>query len=184
MTYYYYGTSGSNYFNYNGYDNLNAQGYGGNDTIWGNIYNDTISGGSGNDYLYGYSGNDRLYGGTGNDLLNGGSGNDYLDGFGSYAYNAFEYDTLTGGTGTDTFVLGDSGGRGYLGSGYATITDYNSANDYVQLKGNASWYSIGYANYAGGSALDTLIKTSGGDVVGVLQDTTSFALTSYYATFV
>ncbi|MEH1911183.1 MAG: hypothetical protein V7L05_05820 [Nostoc sp.] len=69
----------------------------------------------GNDILYGgsnptYSGNDSLYGGSGDDLLYGGAGNDRLDG---YSTSGTEYDTLVGGDGSDTFVLGGSWGVSY-----------------------------------------------------------------------
>lgn len=166
----YYGNSASNYYNYMGSESLTAYGYGGNDTLLGNTNNDS------------------LYGGTGNDRLSGWSGNDYLDGFGSYAFNSGEYDTLTGGSGSDTFVLGDRGGRGYLGNGYATITDYNSASDYIQLTRGFSYTferTGSSNNFSGNSTSDLLIRTSGGDILGVLQDYTgNFALTSYYCKFV
>lgn len=167
MTYYYWGTSGSDYFDYTGYDNLYARGYGGNDTIWGNTNNDTIYGDGGNDALYGWSGNDTLQGSN------------------SYANNSFEYDTLTGGTGYDTFVLGTSFGNFYQGSGYATITDYNGQHDYIQLKGGASSYYLSYASFGvGSSALDTGIYQNNGDLIGIVQDNTSISLTSFYFSFV
>ncbi|MBO1047215.1 MAG: calcium-binding protein [Dolichospermum sp. DEX182a] len=221
MTYYYYGTSASNYYNYMGSDSLYADGYGGNDTIWGNTNNDTIWGNtgndilygwSGNDYLYGESGNDSLYGGTGNDLLNGGDGNDLLNGedgtdtlyggFGtdtlygglgndtlygssSTTYNSNEYDVLNGGGGYDRFILGTSGGNYYQGNGYATIQDYNGAYDYIQVRGSASsFYLSKTSNFGGSSALDTAIYQNNGDLLAIVQDTTSIQLTSYYFTFV
>jgi Ca2+-binding RTX toxin-like protein len=185
MTYYYWGTSGSNYFNYRGSDNLYASAYGGNDTIWGNTNNDTIYGDGGNDQLYGWTGNDALYGGTGNDYLFGGDGNDTLQGSSSYAYNSFEFDTLNGGSGYDRFILGTSAGNFYQGSGYATIQDYNRLYDYIQLKGSASSYYLSKTSFGvGSSALDTGIYQNNGDLIGIVQDNTSIALTSYYFSFV
>ncbi|MFM6009077.1 MAG: calcium-binding protein [Dolichospermum sp.] len=207
-TYYYYGTSFANYYNYTGTLRLYAYGYGGNDTIWGSTNNDWIDGGSGNDALYGWSGNDTLWGGddsdyldggtgndnlygeSGNDTLLGGSGNDYLSGgFGndrltgstSLTFDSFEYDTLAGGPEWDTFVLGTSAGNYYRGNGYALITDYSGENDYIQIR-NIS-LSLRRENWAGGSALDTAIY-QGTDLIGVVQDNTSIQLTNYYFNFV
>lgn len=206
----YYGTNSADYYSYTGSEQLYAYGYGGNDTIWGNTNNDYIDGGDGNDYLYGWSGNDTLWGWNGNDYLDGGTGNDYLGGESgndtllggsgndylsggigddrltgstSRTYNSLEYDTLAGGSGWDIFVLGESAGNYYQGGGYAIITDYNGANDYIQIK-NTGTLSLSYANLGfGSSALDTAIYQSG-DLIGVVQDNTSIALTSYYFQFV
>ncbi len=207
-TFYYSGTSLGNYYDYRGTLRLRAYGYGGNDTIWGNTNNDYIDGGDGNDSLYGWSGNDTLWGGSGNDYLSGGDGldnlygewgndtlwggsgsdylsggdgNDRLTGSSSRTHNGYEYDTLVGGAGNDTFVLGESAGNYYQGSGYAVITDYNGAHDYIQVKSGSIHLRRG--NWAGGSALDTAIY-QGSDLIGVVQDNTSVQLTSYYFTFV
>ncbi|WP_430013968.1 calcium-binding protein [Microcystis ichthyoblabe FBCC-A1114] len=179
----YYGTNLADYYNYTGSQQLYAYGYGGNDTIWGNTNNDYIDGGNDNDRLYGWSGNDTLLGGFGNDSLSGGIGNDRLTGSTSRAFNSLEYDTLVGGSGLDIFVLGESAGNYYQGGGYALITDYNGANDYIRIK-NTRTLSLSYANWGvGGSALDTAIYQSG-DLIGVVQDNISIALTSYYFQFV
>ncbi len=206
----YYGTNLADYYNYTGSQQLYAYGYGGNDTIWGNTNNDYIDGGNDNDRLYGWSGNDTLWGRNGNDYLDGGTGNDYLGGESgndtllggsgndflsggigndrltgstSRAFNSLEYDTLVGGSGLDIFVLGESAGNYYQGGGYALITDYNGAYDYIQIK-NTRTLSLSYANLGfGSSALDTAIYQSG-DLIGVVQDNISIALTSYYFQFV
>jgi len=209
----YYGTNFANSYNYTGSEQLYAYGYGGNDTIWGNTNNDYIDGGDGNDSLYGWSGNDTLWGGNGNDFLDdwaggtgndylygesgndtllGGSGSDYLSGGGDHdrltgstsrSFNSNEYDTLVGGSGWDVFVLGESAGNYYQGTGHAIITDYNGANDYIQIKNTGS-LRLSWENWAGTSALlDTAIY-QGGDLIGVVQDNTSIALTSYYFQFV
>ncbi|HAA27129.1 MAG TPA: calcium-binding protein, partial [Cyanobacteria bacterium UBA8553] len=215
MTYYYYGNSYNNTYNYTGYDSLYALGYGGNDYLSGNSYysyndtlygdngndtlygyggsdylyggkgrdylyggdgNDYIDGGSGKDYLYGGDGSDTLKGGAGNDYVSGGAGNDYIYGYGgnSYGYrNQAEYDTLSGGTGSDTFVLGDSSRVYYQGQGYALINDWDYSADYIQARGSSSQYTLQYTNYGvGTSAQDTVIYY-GSDVVGVIQDSTN-----------
>ncbi|MGD1806664.1 calcium-binding protein [Dapis sp. BLCC M126] len=98
--------------------------YGGSDhdTMYGNDNEDYMHGGYGNDSLFGNNHNDTLNGGQGgadylnggwlNDLLIGGNGNDTLDG-------GKDSDTMTGGTGADTFILSNS-------TGTDTITDFDS----------------------------------------------------------
>jgi Ca2+-binding RTX toxin-like protein len=98
----------------------------GDDIITGTSGNDTLTGLAANDKLYGQDGNDTLYGEAGNDYLNGGAGNDYLDGYASF--NSPDFDTLEGGAGADTFVLGNTRqGMFYLGNGQATILTTTSA---------------------------------------------------------
>lgn len=113
----------------------------GDDIITGTSANERLTGLGGNDKLYGQGGNDTLYGEAGNDFLDGGDGNDYLDGYASSRNQ--EYDTLTGGNGADTFVLGNAiQPVFYQGAGYAIITDYSPKDDYIQLKGTASNYKL------------------------------------------
>ena len=69
--------------------------------------NDQITGSSGDDQLIGGSGNDTLSGGSGNDVLTGGSGNDYF---------VYSLDPLAP-------------------VGIDTITDFNSAEDVIDLVG-------------------------------------------------
>lgn len=130
--------------------------------------NDTLNGRSTNDTLIGNAGNDTLYGEAGNDYLNGGPANDYLDGYASF--NSPDFDTLEGGTGADTFVLGNrSQGMFYQGNGQATIADYNFRDDYIQLRGNASQYRLTRQGN------DTLIQTTGGDTLGVVKNVTDLS---------
>ncbi|MFQ4138723.1 calcium-binding protein [Nodosilinea sp. PGN35] len=136
----------------------------------GNGGNDVLFGGAGNDLLFGGSGNDILLGGSGSDTLIGGSGNDFLNGYG---FTLGEFDVLTGGSGADVFVLGDANGPYYLGSGYATITDFNFLEgDKIQVTGSASNYSLSFQDFSGGLSADTLIFF-GNDLIGVVQDTTN-----------
>ena len=199
------GYFGNDSYDHYGSDSLTAYGYGGDDFFWGNTANDSLYGDDGNDILKGYDGNDYLSGGYGNDSLEGeygndtllggddndtllggygddtlygDSGNNYLNGFGG-GYSV-EIDTLTGGSGADTFAIGDSTGVGYLGGydyltntdgSYALITDFSAADDLIQAYAGAS-YSLGYGDWSGGYALDTAIYT-GGDLLAVVQDTTN-----------
>lgn len=169
----------------NGNDEL--AGGQGEDSLDGGNGNDTLNGGDGNDTLSGGNGKDLLTGGEGSDILVGGRGNDTLLGFSSTSTVA-EYDTLTGGTGADTFVLGESKWGigpapnaivGYLGDGYATITDFSSAQgDKIQIAGNITDYSLDQTlNLSGGIALDTAIYYKG-DLIGVVQDTTAIDLSA------
>ncbi|HEY9835969.1 MAG TPA: calcium-binding protein [Vampirovibrionales bacterium] len=190
-----YGYEGNDYIDGNGGNdwidawtgNDTVYGGGGSDTVLGYDGNDYINGQDGNDYLNGEAGNDTIYGGgdgnfgwsPGHDTLLGGSGSDNLYGEGGndflngYGYTSYEYDVLNGGSGADTFVLGDSWQAFYQGAGYATITDFSyQQGDKIQLFGDSSLYSLGYANWEGTSATDTLIYY-GSDVIGVVQDNTS-----------
>lgn len=154
-----------------------------NDQLWGGSGDDDLNGGNGNDSLYGQQGNDFLSGDVGNDYLYGGTGDDYLfggdgiDRLDGYAASGMEYDTLIGGAQRDDFILGGSWGVSYQGLGYATITDWDASSDYIEVLGEASSqsydgisYSLGYDNWEGTSATDTLIYY-GTDVIAVVQDT-------------
>lgn len=161
-----YGDDGNNVLEGRlGSDSLYGQG--GNDSIYGAWGNDYLAGGSGEDVLHGDEGNDLLYGELGSDSLNGGSGNDSLDGYRGSESAPFasrvQFDSLTGGTEADTFILGRlsplSSGYGfthqpivyYIGEGHATITDFNRtegdkiqvANDFGLLQYSFEFYGSG-----------------------------------------
>lgn len=79
--------------------NDTAEGFGGNDTLYGMAGHDLVKGGTGDDRLFGGAGNDTLLGGSGTDVLEGGAGNDRLvAGLGA--------DTLYGGDGDDALIDG------------------------------------------------------------------------------
>ncbi len=170
-------------YGYGGNDWLNGRG--GNDNLFGHSGNDTLKGGTGDDNLNGGWGNDDLFGGTGDDDLIGSYGNDYLSG-GVGTSGQSGYDELTGGTGADTFALGNSFGIHYLGLGYATITDFNSAEgDTIELLEdifNIGDYSLGSGNWGGDNTLDTTIYSSG-NLIGVVLDNPNLSLASDF-TFV
>ncbi|MBD2269943.1 hypothetical protein H6F62_14560 [Anabaena sp. FACHB-1391] len=103
------------------------------------------------DHLRGYSGDDTLIGGEGNDNIAGGDGSDTIipvnpnvakPGLGTV-------DTVTGGTGEDTFILGDVTWIGYDDynrttagtSDYLIIKDFNPLEDIIQLLGSSSDYT-------------------------------------------
>jgi Ca2+-binding RTX toxin-like protein len=156
----------------------------GNDSLFGGDGNDYLLGGSDNDTLYGQNGNDTLLGMDGKDYLSGGDGDDRLDGYGRGLTHGVQIDTLSGGAGSDTFVLGGSWGVSYPGYvyGYAIITDFNGLFDWIELAGspithsyNGSYYSLEYANEAGTTAMDTLLYYHNNDdftPIAIIVDTT------------
>ncbi|MEB3357750.1 MAG: lectin-like protein [Synechococcales bacterium] len=116
----------------------------------------------------------------GNDILDGGAGNDRLLGTDATKLGAGEQDTLTGGKGVDTFVLGVSNLPFYATGGnsdFARITDFNAAEDIVQLGGSISQYS------QQGSGADTLLSYKG-DLIAVFENTSSLNLNTAAFTFV
>jgi Ca2+-binding RTX toxin-like protein len=161
------GLGGNDYLD-GGFNNDVLDGGAGNDTLYGGAGYDYLVGGPGSDRLIGGTLDDALLGGTGNDFLSGGRGNDRLTGYG---FGQNEFDTLTGGIGKDTFVLGDVNSVYHLGNGYATITDFSLVQtDKIQIKGLLKdGYSLGLGNWEGGNVQDTGIFYKG-DLIGVFQD--------------
>jgi hypothetical protein len=161
------GTPGDDTYTYTGTDNFTGKGLAGNDSLVGSLGDDLLRGGAGNDSLIGGDGNDRLVGGIGSDILLGGDGDDILNGFG---YSQ-AIDILTGGSGADTFVLGNHRVY-YRGSGYATITDFDSSqNDKIQLLGDSSQYQLGQLENAA-AGMDTgifYIGNGGNNLIGVVE---------------
>ena len=93
-----------------------------------------------------------LWGTTGNDTITGGGGDDRIAGVpvtGVLPANLGrgQIDTLTGGSGKDTFLLADSRGNFYDDGStrtqgltdYALIKDFNSLDDKLQLRSNSQY---------------------------------------------
>jgi Ca2+-binding RTX toxin-like protein len=139
------------------------------DRIEGNKGDDFLYGETGNDLMDGGKGNDLLVGGFGNDTLLGGKGDDRLCGVGASGVGLVEVDTLKGGNGADTFVLGRTGYAFYRFGGnnnYALITDFQaSEGDVIQVRTGCQAVS---GNLTGGLP-DTLIY-KGSELIGVIQD--------------
>ncbi|ERT08669.1 hypothetical protein M595_1458 [Lyngbya aestuarii BL J] len=124
----------------------------GNDWSNGNQGDDFLEGGEGDDTVYGGKDNDTLIGDRGNDELWGDNGEDIVTGVNPETNNpgVGEIDTLQGGEGADTFVLGDDLQFYYndnttnpgLGD-YALIVDFDAENDTIQLHGNRQDYRLG-----------------------------------------
>ncbi|MBN3908361.1 MAG: pre-peptidase C-terminal domain-containing protein [Nostoc sp. NMS1] len=159
-----------------------------NNTINGRAGNDTLDGNLGNDILNGEDGNDSLQGGPGNDILNGGSGDDILIGTfpGSLLPPGLgETDTLTGGTGADRFILGDAVNIFYddnntANPGFgdlATITNFDSSQDKIELKGALQDYRLQVV----GSNTRIFVDKPGAEpdeIVGILQGRNNVRLDS------
>lgn len=161
-------------------------GFDGNDHIDGGLDDDLLYGGFGDDTLLGNNGNDFLIDDFGSDFLDGGAGDDYLVGFVDPTLfpDTIEIDTLTGGAGADTFVLGYShyslnasvnpvtvSINGYAAGGdsdYALITDFNPAEDLILLSSSAEQHTLGASPV--GSATDTgIFLAENNELVAVLQ---------------
>jgi Ca2+-binding RTX toxin-like protein len=167
-----YGTSGNDYKNYTGPNSLYAEGYEGNDFIWGNTQADNIYGGAGNDMLKGWYGNDNIYGGVGDDYIAGEYGDDYLDGWKGD-------DTMYGGTGNDAmfgwygndYMSGDAGndsvygeyGNDTLIGGFGNDTLYGGeGNDRLNGYGDTVNNDSQFDNLYGGNGADTFILGGSG----------------------
>jgi FG-GAP repeat/RTX calcium-binding nonapeptide repeat (4 copies) len=135
----------------NGADTLD--GGADNDILNGGNQDDVLLGSSGNDALNGDSQNDRLFGGTGNDRLNGGLNNDTLIGVdeSSPSPGLGEKDALTGNSGADLFVLGNTATVFYDDNGItvadgnvsrAVVQDLDVGIDRIQLHGSAADYVL------------------------------------------
>jgi Ca2+-binding RTX toxin-like protein len=145
----------------------NANGNNLNNLMEGNELNNTLAGGAGDDFLLGKDGSDNLI---------GGDGNDRLDGFGFLPTDT-EFDTLTGGGGTDTFVLDSFGTLHYKGNGNTIITDFRKLEgDLIRLPGSSANYFLDTANnFSGSAAPDTTIYFQGPggfDAIAILSDVT------------
>ncbi|MCA2700787.1 MAG: hypothetical protein IM500_10215 [Microcystis sp. M179S2] len=94
-----------------------------------------------------------------------------------------EYDTLVGGAGRDTFVIGTNRGNLNMGPGYVVIADFTSFVDRIQVKRSGVSITLKKQNMVGGGASDTLIY-NGTDLIAVVQDNSSLQLNSSYFNFV
>ncbi len=148
----------------------------------GNNLNNIILGNDANNLLMGLAGKDTLRGAAGNDVLVGSFG---LPG---------DKDVLTGGIGSDTFILGDFLQDFYddlnnktSGFGdYALITDFKPNEDIIQLSGAKSDYVLGASptGLPSGTAVYKL-KPQGEprELVAIIQGTSTLNLNGKYFRF-
>lgn len=105
--------------------------------VIGGSASDNIADDSGNNELIGGGRRDTLEASGGNDTLSGGNGNDTL-------IADIGQDVLSGGNGADTFVLGANGQVSFDDAGtsdFASITDFTTGVDKIQLTGFANLFS-------------------------------------------
>ncbi len=144
-------------------------GTAGNDVIYGNGGSDLIAGGAGNDNLFAGGQTDPATGTTimngdgGNDILTGGMGLNGLNGTNDTLLGQNEQDTLVGGGSgsVNYFFLGNDQISYYLGGGdadYASISNFDSNVDFIQLAGSSADYSI---TYSGGIASISHVDING-----------------------
>ena len=149
---------------------------------------------SGNYDYIGFSNIERLQitGTAANDTISTGGGNDIITGVNpnSATPGKGEIDILTGGAGSDKFILGDLNWIGYddsnntlAGTGdYAQINDFD-ADDFIQLRGSSSDYLL----MVSGTNTNLYINKPGtepDELIAILQDRTGLSLTGAYFNYV
>jgi Ca2+-binding RTX toxin-like protein len=148
-------------------EDLKASDPAGDINLSGNRLNNSLIGNDYDNKLFGERGNDSLIGSNGNDQLFGDQGDDWL--MGSFVTSpkvTSQIDTLTGGTGSDTFALNAVDGSstttlrytGYGNADYALITDFEIGKDKVSYGTGSFGFGslpseISLADYPGATAL-------------------------------
>jgi Ca2+-binding RTX toxin-like protein len=119
-----------------GDDSISSDGSG-NDTLLGGDGNDNlIDFGAGHDFLDGGMGNDTLDGGMGSNTLDGGAGDDYLSSNQYYYYSGYsDQDSLFGGDGNDTLLVGSYWLSNTLDGGAGADSLYSSYSDSSLFRG-------------------------------------------------
>jgi len=186
------GSGNDSLYGQDGNDTLNSGG--GRDRLEGGDGDDLLSGGAGDDGfyynelgLYGGDGNDTLNGEAGNDELYGGNNNDTLQGTNN---GIGEQDYLQGGTGNDRFILADTtktfydDGNSTLpgDNDYATIADFNTTDDTIQLRGSSGDYLLSVS----GSNTNLYINKPGSEpdeLIAVINNQTALSLTASYFSY-
>lgn len=150
-----------------------AYGRGGDDVLLGEGSEDQLFGNDGDDLLKGGADNDILRGAEGNDMLLGGGEHDILHGTNARLRGIGEQDTLTGGAGEDTFVLGSASHVYYAAGGkrdHAWILDFTHGKDNLILHGSADHYRT-TVQADGSMALVFRDPNRGADLVAYFADT-------------
>jgi Ca2+-binding RTX toxin-like protein len=196
-----YGGAGNDRLYGDSGDDVVAGGLG-DDKIYGGAGNDRLYGGSGNDEIFGDAGNDKIFAGNGNDKIDGGSGDDVIDAVAysplvlPYSYSIDfdnkiinsgqnQIDTMRGGAGKDTFVLGMAGDTKakftgsayYVGGGdkdYALIQDFQLGGngDKIQLYSKdlkPTDYVLGAVATGLPNGVGIYTNDAAHDLVGIIQ---------------
>ncbi|KGF72673.1 hypothetical protein DO97_06475, partial [Neosynechococcus sphagnicola sy1] len=158
------------------------------ENVSGSAFNDTLIGSTVNNNLSGGVGADSLVGGAGRDNLSGGDDADTLTGAGSGDLGVGAIDTLTGGAGSDLFVLAEfynDGNTGTSGLGdYGLITDFSTLLDVIQLTGVASDYVLAASPFGGISGTAIFKDEAVDELVGIVKDVSGLNLGDSYFQFV
>ena len=153
-----------------------------------------VTGTSQNDNINTASGNDTINSGAGDDNIDAGAGDDNIDGVNgaSLTPGLGEIDSLTGGTGSDRFILGNATKVYYDdantltngSSDYANINDFNIANgDIIQLQGTSSNYLLAVVG-ADTQILINKPNTEPDELIGIVRNQTGLSLTGTYFSYV
>ncbi|MEM9271904.1 MAG: hypothetical protein AAGA80_02910 [Cyanobacteria bacterium P01_F01_bin.143] len=122
-------------------------------------------------HVSGTNQSDRIIGDSHDNILEGNGGDDTLIGS-NQNYYSNEIDRLTGGSGADKFVLGDSVEAYYQGDSFAKITDFDSAEgDKLVAFGAVEDYTV--SEFEGGTNV-----AYQGDLVAFVVNTTDVDLYS------
>lgn len=148
---------------------------------------DRFIGGTGNDWFATSDGRDILDGGEGNDVLDAYSGGLFIRGLIRFA----DVDSLTGGAGSDQFVLGGQSDQStslrpfYLGQeASARLLDFNPQEDQIILQGRPQQYSL--VRTAVGTRLLYSNPELGvaNDEIAVLNGVSHLSLTAAYFVYI
>ena len=118
-------------------------------------------------------GNDVLTGGSGYESLTGGAGDDILNRTDSIAIGLNEQDSLTGGGGSDQFILGEVDSAYYHQGGaadFVIVQDFDLGVDTVHLFSSSTDYS------QTSQGADTLLYWQGQDLVAQFNNMSSLDL--------
>ena len=131
-----------------------------------------------------------VYGGSGTDLLNlaANSTDTRLQGFANLA--DISVDTLTGGTGSNTFVLGTNLGDAYVSGrgsgqsaqdGYAVITNFDPNSNFLQAKSGGGSTGGLYATSVSSTDFNLFYQPGGtgnSDLIATIHETSAFDLSN------
>ena len=130
------GRDGDRIYGDTGNDRLFGQH--GDDVVEGGTGDDLLRGGRGSDYLSGFEGADRIFGGRDNDRLYGHQGADFLSGGdgndGLFGGQNSEADSLTGGGGSDRFLVQGSDSVGDRGSTDSVLVFENETDQWTDAE--------------------------------------------------
>lgn len=170
---------------------------------------DYLNGGAGNDVMIGGSGDDTMIGGIGDDVILGSNLGDEVFGI-PVPPDVGEIDHLTGGTGSDTFVLGTISDPLYLdfGTGYgsvfssrlvsdenrAIITDFSKSEDKLALYTNFDHTNAGlyrteehdgstFLYYRDGQSVTGAPNPAADELIAELVGVTGFDLSGSYVDY-